>query len=285
MKKKRNQKRRRRGRRHINFRNLFLVLFVGIVIGGGISSIFEPKIVPPEPASMQNHTYDWTKLRTDNGQYAYEDDSYRSMYGIDVSDHQKKIDWQRVKQSGVQFAFIRVGYRGYETGEIHEDAMFRYNIEQAKKNGILVGAYFFSQATNTEEAKEEADYMIRHLFGYELDLPVVYDFEETVDGTGRADGQDPKINTDNAITFAETVERGGYRPMIYNSASLYQNLFITENLEAYPFWVAHYDTTQPDYPYTFSVWQYSSTGNVDGIVGGTDLDILFVPKKNLEKAN
>ena len=127
-----------------------------------------------------SNVFDWNNLSW-NGDYAYyEDDQWYSIQGIDVSAHQEVIDWDAVKASGVEFAMIRCGYRGYQYGYVHKDEYFDRNMQEAKRVGIKVGVYFYSQAINPEEAREEADFTLQQIENYELDLPVVFDMEESV---------------------------------------------------------------------------------------------------------
>ena len=226
------------------------------------------------------HTYDWTNLRRLTNRMTYEDDNYTSLQGIDVSSHQGTIDWQKVKEDGIDFAFIRVGYRGYYYGEIHDDTEFINNINGAKTNGIKVGVYFFSQAMNAEEAREEADFVFDRIRGYELDLPVVFDMEEDVDGNeGRVKPLSREEKTTAAVTFLRHVRNAGYTPMIYNSSKLYEQMYVIEYLQEFGIWVADYTGT-PQYDYRFSIWQYTSEGSVDGVKGNCDMDIMFVEKNN-----
>lgn len=224
------------------------------------------------------HNYDFANLTFDNGIARYEDENYSSQFGIDVSEHNANVDWNAMKNAGVQFAFIRAGYRGYTEGILHEDAYYRTNMEGAKNSGISIGVYFFSQAVSVQEAVEEAEFVLALLNGYDITLPVVYDFETYSPETGaRTNNLSMSQRTDNAIAFMETIKNAGYEVMLYASAYTYQNLFNAYALTDYPLWIAHY-ASLPDYPYAFTMWQYSETGNGNPTLAGIDLNIAFIPK-------
>jgi GH25 family lysozyme M1 (1,4-beta-N-acetylmuramidase) len=226
-----------------------------------------------------SNTYDWNNL-TWNGDFAYyEDENYYSVQGIDVSAHQELIDWDQVKASGVEFAMIRCGYRGYQYGYIYEDEYFDYNMQEAKRVGIKVGVYFYSQAINPEEARAEADFTLEKIKNYELDLPVCFDMEESDTGPdGRILSLSREEKTECAVTFLHRIQNAGYTPMIYNSTMLFEELFVTEYIQEFEFWVAEYGS-YPRYPYTFIMWQYTSSGSVPGVIGDTDMDLMFIPKE------
>lgn len=278
-------KKRRKRKRKVNKKNVLIVILLIALVIFGISSclkdlqrVREQEETPVESALIRN-TYDWSKLVKDGDRMSYEDDQYTSMQGIDVSSHQEWIDWEKVKNAGIEFAYIRVGYRGYETGKIHKDSYFDYNIQQAKKNGLQVGVYFFSQAATVEEAREEAEFTLREIKDYAIDLPVCFDIEKAGEGNGRVDQLSQETWTQNAVTFLHVIQNAGYQTMNYNSARLLEQYFLLEYMQEFETWVAHYDTEYPDYPYAFSIWQYTDCGTVDGIEGThTDMDIMFVKK-------
>ncbi|MCD7819833.1 MAG: lysozyme, partial [Lachnospiraceae bacterium] len=168
--------------------------------------------------AVAKHSYDWSNLTSDGRYVSYEDDVYTSRVGIDVSYHQGEIDWQKVKDDGITFAFIRIGYRGYgERGLLCEDTKALEYIEEASQAGIDVGVYFFSQAINEEEALEEAEFVINQLQGIELQLPVVYDPESILDDEARTDDVSGEQFTKNTVVFCERIREAGYEPMIYSN--------------------------------------------------------------------
>ena len=200
----------------------------------------------------------------------------KALRGIDVSEHQREIDWAAVAADGVEFAIIRVGYRGYSEGGVFEDLYFRQNIEGALENGLRVGVYFFSQATNAEEAKEEAHFVLDAIADYPIDLPVCYDWE-AVHGVGaRTDGMSGKAVTDCAIAFAEEVRAAGYESAVYFYRDLGYRVYELDRLDGIPFWAAAAGDT-PDFHYAQEIWQYSFTGKVAGVEGDCDLNLYFLP--------
>ena len=208
----------------------------------------------------------------------YEDDAYHSRRGIDVSHHQGRIDWDRVKAAGYDFAFIRLGYRGYgQAGSLNLDKSFDTNIRNAHEAGLDVGVYIFSQAINEDEAAEEAEFVIKHLEGYSLELPVVYDPESILDAEARTDDVTGEQFTENTMLFCKMIADAGYEPMIYSNMLWEAFQFDMTVVSEYPVWYADYEPL-PQTPYDFSFWQYSNTGHVDGVCGEVDLNIQIYRK-------
>lgn len=194
-----------------------------------------------------------------------------SQLGIDVSAHQQEIDWGQVARAGIRFAMIRVGYRGYESGDLVRDQYAQRNYEGAKAAGLEVGVYFFSQAVTEGEALEEAQFLLDAIQGWELALPVVYDWEY-ISREARTGNADKRMVTDCSIAFCEAVESAGYAPMIYFNRHQAQDFLYLEELTAYPFWLALY-SDRMTYPYRVQMWQYTQTGYVPGIVGAVDINL------------
>lgn len=232
-------------------------------------------IVDPK---VPKHTYDWSCLGRDGEWVTYENDPrYQLRDGVDVSKYQGDIDWEAVKASGIDFAIVRIGYRGYGTaGNIKADAYYAENITGAQQAGIDVGVYFFSQAINEQEAEEEADFVCKLLEGYELQLPVVYDPELIRDDVARTDDVTGEQFTQNTIAFCERIRQAGYQPMIYSNMVWESELFDLKQLQEYPIWYADYEPC-PQTPYAFVMWQYTEKGQVDGITGIVDRNVWFVP--------
>lgn len=197
-------------------------------------------------------------------------------FGIDVSKWNGNIDWDKVKASGVEFVMIRAGYRGSQTGALVEDPNFLVNIRGAKKAGLKVGVYFFTQAINEVEAVEEASMVIALCEGYELDYPVIID-SEGAGGEGRADALDIEMRTKVCNAFCETVQHAGYDAGVYASRSWYNANLEVEELNKYKIWLAEYRST-PLYSGYYDMWQYTSKGKVDGIEGNVDLNISYMGK-------
>lgn len=192
--------------------------------------------------------------------------------GIDVSLYQKKIDWEQVAASGITFAIIRCGFRGSSTGRLVEDVYFRSNIEGAKAAGIQVGVYFFTQALNEAEAKEEAAMVAGLCSNYSLDLPIFIDSENAING--RANGLDRDTRTRLIHTFCTEIAAAGYHPGVYASKSWFYDNLNTAELEQYVIWVAQYNNVC-DYTGKKDYWQYSSKEHVNGIEGNVDMDIVY----------
>lgn len=203
--------------------------------------------------------------------------------GVDVSTYQNSIDWEKAKASGVDFAIIRIGFRGYgAAGNMQEDNWFVRNIEGAKAAGVMVGVYFFSQALNTFEARAEAMYTLELLGDYELDLPIFMDYEFSPSSSGRfTSGTITKIQaTANVRAFCEYIEQNGHEAGLYANLNFLNKTVDGEALgQEYPIWVAQYYNTC-NYDYTYDYWQYSSGGTVNGITGRTDMNFLYLPKES-----
>lgn len=201
----------------------------------------------------------------------------RSRFGIDVSSYQQNIDWQAVKADGVEFAMLRMGYRGYETGQLCEDKYFRRNLEGAKAAGIETGVYFFSQAITEEEAAEEADYVISLLneTAAELSFPVVFDWEfPTDEDPARTEGLSGDIQTACCRTFCDKIRAAGYEPMYYSTINTALFRYDMGKLSDIPLWIAEY-SRECNFTYEYKMWQYSCSGVVNGIDGLVDLNIYI----------
>lgn len=198
-----------------------------------------------------------------------------SVNGIDVSYHQKEIDWEQVSQAGIEFAIIRVGYRGYgKAGRLVEDEYYKQNIEGALAAGLDVGVYMFSQAVTPEEAEEEAKFLLERIKDYDITMPVVYDWEQVEAEDARTNNMDARTLTDCTIRFCQTIEEAGYDAMIYFNRNQGANLLYLEELTEYPFWLAAYTDRMP-YPYRVEIWQYTDRGRVPGIEGNVDINVMF----------
>ena len=207
-------------------------------------------------------------------------------FGIDVSSWQNKIDFAAVKKDGIEFAIIRLGYSGYGAGKKVEDVYWKTNVQNALNNNIKVGVYFLSNAITVDEAREEANYVVKCLqlsgFSNKIKYPVVLDLEFSSEyPNGRADTLNKYARTDIAKTFLNIIKDAGYIPMIYASKSFLYNDLDTEQLKNYETWVAHYNgtsnpvTNKTNYTGVYQIWQYTSSGKVSGITGNADLDISY----------
>ena len=221
--------------------------------------------------------YDTNLLVLDGSIMYYNDPAYETAIGIDVSSHQGEIDWERVAASGVEFAMIRLGYRGYGSeGTLNLDPYFEQNLAGARAAGLKVGIYFFSQAITVEEAYEEAAFVLEHLDGEALDYPLAYDWEP-ISGVGaRTDGLDSVTLTDCALTFCHMAELAGYTPMVYYNNPVGYGRYDLSRLTDYDVWFAQY-ASRPTMYYDYRIWQYTSSGTVPGIDTRVDMNIAFIP--------
>ena len=210
-----------------------------------------------------------------NLKYYNENGKAASSEGIDISSYSGNIDWKKVKESGIDFAMIRVGGRGYgEKGEMYTDERALEYINGAKAEGIKVGAYFFSQAVSTEEAIEEADYVKSVLGDIKLDYPVAYDWEIIKDDDARTDSVSASQATECARAFCDRVKELGYTPILYSPSRELYFKYDLSRLADIDIWYCEYANV-PTFYYEFSMWQYSATGTIDGIEGAVDLNICF----------
>ena len=229
-------------------------------------------------ASYPKHDYNLQAFAWgDDGRMTYtENKVYRTRTGIDVSEFNGDIDWEKVKADGIEFVFIRMGYRGYGEGDIYEDATFAANLAGAQEAGLDVGIYFFAQAVSEEEAEEEAQYVIDRLGGTELQMPIVYDVEPIRTDDARTDRVTGRQFTKNTKAFCRKIEENGYEAGYY--ANLKWEVFMLDmrELTDYTMWYAGY-ADQPQTAYNFNIWQYTDEGTVDGIPTNVDMDLQLIP--------
>ena len=260
---------------------IVIIILLGLFLVDAI--ITEPKpdnnqdIIREEKEIIPYTDYDWTKL-TGEQRKAYKDDNYTSMFGIDVAAHQDVIDWDLVKKDGVEFAYIRLGYRGATEGKLNIDEQFEYNYKNAKRVGIKVGIYWYSQPVSELEAIAEADFVIDVLDGREIDLPIAYDFEETMfsDTYSRIHGMSKNDCTAMAIAFCDEMTKYNYETILYTNLYWAQNNYDWSILNDFDVWYAQYDVEYPDCDRPMVMWQYSDSGNIDGISKYCDLNIMFM---------
>lgn len=211
-----------------------------------------------------------------------------SHIGIDVSKFQGDVDWKKVKDAGVEFAFVRVGFRGYGSeGKLMPDANYEANLKGATDAGIPLGVYFYTQALTPEEATEEAEFALKLIDGYTIDGPIVIDVE-TSGADERIKNLTADQRTDNIIAFCDTIKNAGYKPMIYSNVKYFTMYMDLSRLEDYAKWYANYNPLEINeeesiwaynnplmFPYKFDIWQYSMSGTLDGVTGEVDFDVLF----------
>lgn len=193
---------------------------------------------------------------------------------IDVSRFNGNIDWQAVKASGIDYAIIRVGYRGWGTGALVLDSMFDENMREATAAGIQVGAYIVTQAINTQEAVEEASFIIEKCRSYNVTLPLVIDVEAAGGANGQGRGDKISVADRTAVinAFAQTVKNAGYTPMVYANKNWLNNYIYANDIVSYcRVWVAQYNS-ECTYDKRFNMWQFTSSGNIGGISGNVDIN-------------
>lgn len=200
--------------------------------------------------------------------------SVPSVLGIDVSTHQKQIDWELVKASGVEFVMIRVGYRGTDLGGIYEDERAQRYYEEARAAGLQVGGYFFSQAVSVAEALEEAEFALGVTAHWEMDMPLAYDWEY-VSEESRTAYVDDQTLIDCTKAFCGRVEESGREPMVYFNPNQSRKEMYLQELKDYGFWLAMY-SGEMNYPYKVDMWQYTADGTVPGVVGPVDINLYFL---------
>jgi GH25 family lysozyme M1 (1,4-beta-N-acetylmuramidase) len=237
----------------------------------------------PIDRSLPQSDYDWSNLVEVNEsprevKYVVDGETV-SIKGIDVSTYQGDIEWDKVAASGVKFVFIRLGYRGYESGLLVRDDRFEQNIQGALNNNIAVGVYFVTQAVSVEEAVEEAQFVIENIRPYNVTWPIVLDIEDAASATARTADLTQQQRTDHAIAFCETIKENGYTPMLYCNIRWFIEKLDISRITEYDKWFAQY-FHKPFFPYAFQIWQYSSTGEIEGIKGNVDYDISFIDYGN-----
>lgn len=203
--------------------------------------------------------------------------------GIDVSQYQTNINWTKVKAAGIDFAFIRVGYRGYSAGTLNKDPYYSTNMKNATAAGVNVGIYIFSQAITKAEAKAEAQYILDNIGDYNVTMPLILDYEYVATGVGRL--YNAKLSkttaTNICLAFCETIAAAGYTPMVYANKSMLESQLNASSItsKGYHIWLANY-TTNTTYAGTYDFWQYSSTGSVNGINGNVDMNFYYAQNTN-----
>lgn len=226
-------------------------------------------------AGMPVNAYDKNAFGlNEKGRVTYEQAGQQAKTGIDVSTHQKEIDWQAVAADGIDFVMIRLGHRGYTEGGLFSDQTFEQNLQGALAAGLEAGVYFFSQAVTPEEAEEEADYILEILDGRELTYPIAFDWEFIAGEEARTNDMDGAMITACAAAFCRRIENAGYRPAVYFNRTQGYLHYDLLALKDYTLWLAEYSTA-PDFYYHFDLWQYSSAGQVDGIQGNVDMNLSF----------
>lgn len=265
-----------------------MLLIAAIIISAAVSigifiknTFFKPETLEynghilPVSKNAEKNKLDPEKFYSENGRIYYDSDDVE--YGIDVSSHQGEIDWAKVKADGMDFAIIRVGYRGYgEAGTINKDEYFDRNIQGALENGLKVGVYFFSQAITADEAAEEARFVLDAITGYDISYPVIYDWEHIVGvESARTYYYEDFDISSFANAFCHEIINAGYDSTVYFNPTYGYLLYDIDEISQHGFWLAQY-SDRPSFYYGFLIWQYTNAGSVDGVGTSVDINISFI---------
>ena len=243
-----------------------------VLVNDGVNNVWITPIEGVDTAGLAAEDF-----RTLDGLPCYVGSDYTALQGIDVSEYQSPIDWHAVKASGVDFAIIRCGWRGYASGLVAVDVAFAEHISGALKAGLQVGVYFFSQAVTPDEAEDEADTAVKLLRGYDIQLPVFFDWERPDDALARTQAVELSDLTEIARAFCDTVRKGGYVPGLYFNRQLGYYAYDWSQFTDCAKWVSD-PSAWPDFYYRFDFWQYSFDGAVDGVPIQTDRDLMLIKK-------
>lgn len=225
---------------------------------------------------LPKNTYDFTKLISSDTHMKYEVDGKSvSFIGIDISKYQGEVDFYQLKDAGIDYVMLRVGARGYSSGTIMADEYFASNIQKATEAGLDIGVYFYSQALNENEAVEEANFVIQSLAGYTLKYPVAFDMEYVENDSARVEALSRADKTKITKVFLDTIQAAGYRAMIYGNKEWLIKRIDLSQLTDYEIWLSQQKDI-PDYPYKFSMWQYTTSAEINGIDGYANLNICFI---------
>ena len=271
------------------------VSLLGILFHGGLSHLGYNEVNAHEGQVLINDGFDfvWITPLEDvavnpfqesdfarrDGKVSYIGSDYTTLRGVDVSEHQLRIDWARAAED-IDFAYIRAGYRGFTEGGLFTDPYFEYNIKNASENGLLTGVYFFSQATSAAEAAEEALYVLDLIDGCKIDLPIMFDWEKMDEQeNARTNDVSDATRTACAKAFCEAVEAAGYRAGVYFNRNLGYYGYDLSALKDFSFWIT-VPGEFPDFYYAGEFWQYSFEERVNGFSELCDMNLMFIPKES-----
>lgn len=225
---------------------------------------------------LEQNTYDYTKLQKKADKMSYYDNGRSISYlGVDLSKYNGEVDFVALKEAGVEFVMLRLGSRGYGSGQIMLDENFEENMKKATDAGLEIGVYFFSQAITAEEAVEESNFIIQTLANYKITYPVAFDMEYVENDKARIEALSRDEKTAVAKAFLQNTKVAGYQPLIYGTKEwLIKQIDLTK-LTEYDIWLSQ-QKDMPDYPYKFQMWQYSLEGEISGVNGDVGLNISFV---------
>ncbi len=238
---------------------------------------YDPEAISELQRQSDDNNASLSSISTKGYTHSSAYDDYDIINGIDVSKWQATIDWEKVKADGVDFVFIRVAYAALADGSLNTDPMYQTNIEGALAAGLDVGVYIYSQATSTSEAKKEAKYALKLIADYDINLPVVMDYEYGGAGTYLQSASLTKAKRAKICNaFCDYVEESGYTAMVYANYSMLTSDINTSSVDcSYPIWIARYNTST-GYTASYDYWQYSSSGSVKGISGSVDMNVRYI---------
>ena len=224
----------------------------------------------------EKNTYDFTNLISNDGRLKYYSDGKKvSFLGVDISRYQKEVDFEALKEDGIEFVMIRLGARGYKTGTLQLDEYFHENMKKATEAGLDIGIYFYSQAVSSEEAIEEATLVLDNIKEYKVAYPVAFDMEFVENDTSRVETLTRDERTAIAAVFVNHIKEAGYTPMIYGNAEWLVKRIDMSKFKESCIWLSE-EADMPVFPYRFEMWQYTKQGQVRGIDGFVDLNLSFV---------
>ncbi len=227
---------------------------------------------------LTKNTLDFTKMEDKAGLKRYMENGRKTSYvGVDISKHTGKVYFPSLKAAGVDYVMIRLGSRGYSTGQITLDENFKENIEGAIEAQLDVGIYFYSQAISQDEAVQEANFVVQNLEPYrgKVKYPIAFNMGFVSNDKSRIEGLSREDKTAVSVSFLDAVRAAGYVPMVYGDKEwLIKEVDLTK-LQDYDVWLSQEEEI-PDYPYRYAMWQYNTDGVLNGIDGGADLNICFV---------
>lgn len=225
---------------------------------------------------LSRNDYDYSGLVYQRPLMKYYENNTRVSYvGVDISKTQDYVDFLELKRAGIEFVMLRLGQRGYSSGEITMDEYFMDNLKRASEAGLDVGVYFFSQAVTVEEAEEEAQFVIDTLSENKIQYPVVFAMDTIPNEVSRIDSLDKMERTNIALAFMDKIRENGYFPMVYGDKEWLIQKLSLGSMIGYDVWLSQ-EMDIPDYPYQFVMWQYTTHGSIAGIAGDANLNICFI---------
>lgn len=227
-------------------------------------------------SEIERNDYNYANLKYQKPVMNYfEEGKIVSKCGADISANQGDVDFTKLKKAGCDFVMLKVGARGYSSGNIVFDEKYKDNLKAAKKAGLDIGVYFCSQAVNKSEAREEADELLDAIADYNIKYPVAFVMETVENDMARIEALDTEDRTSIAKAFLDRVYDDGYNAMIYGDKEWLLTMVDMERLSEYDVWYAQ-DSKEPDYPYEFGMWQYESNASINGVSGKVALSMSFM---------